>query len=50
MDTFFLQFMQQKYGEQRAAFEWTYNLVEICEQNEEDDHLKMFYTILTGEV
>lgn len=50
VDTFFLQFMQQKYGEQRAAFEWTYNLVEICEQNEEDDHLKMFYSILTGEL
>lgn len=48
--SFFAQFMQQKYGEHRAAFEWMYNLVDICENNEENDHLKMFYSILKNEL
>eukprot|EP00057_Strongylocentrotus_purpuratus_P028960 XP_011683434.1 PREDICTED: uncharacterized protein LOC584063 [Strongylocentrotus purpuratus] len=50
MDIFLAPFMRQKYPEEKLAFEWTYMLLSVLEENEKDNHLTLFHKILIGEM
>lgn len=50
MDIFLAPFMRQKYPEEKLAFEWTYMLLSVLEENEKDNHLTLFHKILIGDV
>ncbi|XP_063951237.1 translin-associated factor X-interacting protein 1-like isoform X1 [Lytechinus pictus] len=50
MDIFLASFMRQKYPEEKLAFEWTYMLLSILEENEKENHLMLFYKTLIGEM
>lgn len=50
MDLFFASFMKQKYKDEKLTMEWTYMLISILEEHEEDDHLMLFNQILKGDM
>ncbi|XP_071495928.1 translin-associated factor X-interacting protein 1-like [Diadema antillarum] len=50
MDTFLATFMRQKYPDEKSCFEWTYMMVSILEENEEDNHLALFHQIIKGDM